>query len=203
MSKLGLIAATIPAARTLPATAAHRPGCTTDTVAPRLLSLTLSSTVFAAFSSGPSVRNARSRGKSVTYRLSEAATTMFRVQRVLAGRRVHVRCMRPTRANRRSSRYERDRTLRGNFRHTGTVGSTDPGSAAASPAAPGDGGLLVSASSDSHNVQRSAPPLNEASARIAAGPDGRSGRVGRAHCCARPPSEPDVPVSEHPAQASR
>jgi hypothetical protein len=28
------------------------------------------------------------------------------------------------------------------------------------------------------------------------------GRVGRAHCCARPPSEPDVHVSAHPAQAS-
>ena len=27
-------------------------------------------------------------------------------------------------------------------------------------------------------------------------------RVGRAHCCARPPSAPDVPVSWHPAQAS-
>ena len=27
-------------------------------------------------------------------------------------------------------------------------------------------------------------------------------RVGRAHCCARPPSEPDVHVSAHPAQAS-
>src|ERR1035438_6145175 len=30
----------------------------------------------------------------------------------------------------------------------------------------------------------------------------RRGRVGRAHCCARPPSEPDVHVSMHPAQAS-
>ena len=29
-----------------------------------------------------------------------------------------------------------------------------------------------------------------------------SGRVGRAHCCARPPPEPDVHVSIHPAQAS-
>lgn len=28
-------------------------------------------------------------------------------------------------------------------------------------------------------------------------------RVGRAHCCARPPSDPDVRVSAHPAQASR
>ena len=28
------------------------------------------------------------------------------------------------------------------------------------------------------------------------------GRVGRAHCCARPPSEPDGHVSMHPAQAS-
>ena len=28
------------------------------------------------------------------------------------------------------------------------------------------------------------------------------GRVGRAHCCARPPSEPDVHISMHPAQAS-
>src|SRR5665811_2164118 len=28
------------------------------------------------------------------------------------------------------------------------------------------------------------------------------GRVGRAHCCARPPSEPDLRLSPHPAQAS-
>jgi hypothetical protein len=113
---------------------------TTDTVAPRLLSLTLSLTAFAAFSSAPSVRDARSRGTSVTSSLSDAAMTMFRVQRVLAGRRVRGGCMRPTRANRRSSRCERHRTLGGSFRHTETVGSTDSDSAAASAAAPGDRG---------------------------------------------------------------
>ena len=93
-----------------------------DTVAPRFLSLTLSPTVFAAFPSGPSVRGARTRGTRVTYRLSETATTTFRVQRVLAGRRVGGRCVRPTRANRDRPRCKRYRTLRGRFGHAGAAG---------------------------------------------------------------------------------
>ena len=93
-----------------------------DTLAPRFLSLALSRTVFAAFSSRPSMRRARARGTRVSYRLSEAATATFRVQRVLAGRRVRGHCVRPSRANRGRRRCTRYRTLRGSFSHTGTAG---------------------------------------------------------------------------------
>jgi hypothetical protein len=93
-----------------------------DTVAPQVLSLALSPKVYAAFPSGPSVRQARTRGTRVTYRLSETATTTFRVQRVLPGRRVRGRCVRPTRANRDKPRCKRYRTLRGRFRHAGAAG---------------------------------------------------------------------------------
>ena len=95
---------------------------TPDRLAPRFLRLALSPVAFAAFSSGPSVRNSSARGTRVTYRLSEAATATFRVQRVVAGRRVRGRCVRPTRANRGRPRCKRYRTLRGGFRHTGTAG---------------------------------------------------------------------------------
>jgi hypothetical protein len=97
-------------------------GGTTDALAPRFLSLALSPTAFAAFSSGPSVRSAGARGTRVSYRLSEAARATFRVQRALAGRRVDGRCVRPTRANRGKPPCERYRTLRGSFSHRGTAG---------------------------------------------------------------------------------
>ena len=53
-----------------------------------------------------------------------------------------------------------------------------------------------------HQVRRSdrqlGDPLDdEAMVRVM-----RASRVGRARCCARPASDPDVPVSRHPAQAS-
>jgi hypothetical protein len=97
-------------------------GGSTDTAAPRFLSLTLSPTAFAAFGSGPSVRGARARGTRISYRLSEAATATFRVQRALPGRRVRGRCVRPTRVNRGKPSCTRYRRLRGSFRHTGTAG---------------------------------------------------------------------------------
>ena len=97
-------------------------GGNSDTVAPRFLSLALSPGAFAAFSTGPGVRPARARGTRVTYRLSEAATATFRVQRALAGRRLRGRCVRPTRANRGRPRCNRYRSLRGSFGHTGRAG---------------------------------------------------------------------------------
>ena len=113
---------TLPGGGPTPGGAGTPGGGTPDTVAPRFLSLTLKPTAFAAFPSGPSVRGARARGTRVSYRLSEAATATFRVQRALAGRRVRGRCVRPTRANRGKPRCTRYRTLRGSFSHTGTPG---------------------------------------------------------------------------------
>jgi hypothetical protein len=97
-------------------------GAAADTVAPRFLSFALSPTRFAAFRSGPSVRRARTRSTRVSYRLSEAATVTFRVQRVLPGRRVRGRCVRPTRADRTRPRCRRYRTLRGSFSRRSTAG---------------------------------------------------------------------------------
>jgi hypothetical protein len=68
------------------------------------------------------VRSAGARGTTVSYRLSEPAIVTFRVQRVLAGRVVSGRCVRPTRANRNKPRCKRYRTLRGSFRHAGPAG---------------------------------------------------------------------------------
>jgi hypothetical protein len=46
----------------------------------------------------------------------------FRVQRVLAGRTVGGRCVRPTPANRGKPSCKRYRTLRGRFEHPGAAG---------------------------------------------------------------------------------
>jgi hypothetical protein len=99
-----------------------RPSPGSDTRAPRFLSLGLSPSAFAASRSGPSVRTGRGRGTRVTYRLSEAARTTFRVQRVLPGRRVRGRCVRPTRSNRGKRSCRRHRTLRGSFHDKASAG---------------------------------------------------------------------------------
>ena len=111
-----------PGGEATPGEGGTKGGGSTDTVAPRFLSLTLSPTAFAAFPSGPSVRGARARGTRVSYRLSEAATATFRIQRALPGRSVRGRCVRPTRANRGKPRCTRYRSLRGSISHTGTAG---------------------------------------------------------------------------------
>ena len=128
-----------------------------DTVAPRVSRLKLSRRTFAAHRSGPSVRGARARGTRVSYRISEAATVTFRVQRVLAGRRVRGRCVKATRANRAKRRCKRYRTLRGSFRHTGTAGAnrfTFTGRLAGRSLRPGRYRLLAAAKDAAANKSR-------------------------------------------------
>ena len=94
-----------------------------DTTAAALSRLKLSPAVFRAASRGAGIGARRHRvGSRVSYRLSEAATVSFRVQRAAAGRRVGGRCRRPTRANRTRPRCARYVLLRGSLRHAGSAG---------------------------------------------------------------------------------
>ena len=102
------------------------PGGTTgaDTTAPVLSRLALSPSVFRAASRGASIAARRHRLRTrVSYRLSEAATVTFAVERAAAGRRVGGRCVRPTRSNRNRRRCVRYVVLKGTFRHAGRAGA--------------------------------------------------------------------------------
>ncbi|MFL5868405.1 MAG: Calx-beta domain-containing protein, partial [Thermoleophilaceae bacterium] len=76
---------------------------------------------FAAAPSGASISRKR-RGTKVSYRLSEAATTRFTVERRRAGRRVGRSCKKPTRRNRHKRRCKRFVRVRGSFSHRGGAG---------------------------------------------------------------------------------
>jgi len=94
-----------------------------DTAAPSLRALRLSPRRMTALSGrGSSV--ARKRGSTVRYRLSEAATVTFTVERAVRGVRVGRGCLRQAQAD-AAARRRRCRTyrrLRGNFKHTGKAG---------------------------------------------------------------------------------
>jgi hypothetical protein len=92
-----------------------------------LFSLKLTPTVFAAAARGGSVQaTARKRrapiGTTVTFRLGEAATARFKVQRPRPGRRAGGRCVKPTKRNRRAPKCTRYVPLRGSFSVPGGVG---------------------------------------------------------------------------------
>jgi hypothetical protein len=79
---------------------------------------------FRALGSGPSIFG-RTSGTTISYRLSETATTTFTVQRVRTGRRIRGRCRSATRRNkllshRKCKLYKR---VRGSFTHTGNAGA--------------------------------------------------------------------------------
>jgi len=59
----------------------------------------------------------------VSYRLSEAATVRFTVQRALSGRRVGGRCRKLTKRNRGRRKCTRYRGARGSFTHRGKAGA--------------------------------------------------------------------------------
>jgi hypothetical protein len=83
--------------------------------------LALSASTFAAANRGASITRAPV-GTRVRYRLSEAATVTFTVERQAAGRRVGRRCVKPTRANRRRPRCTRYVRV-GSFVHRGGAGA--------------------------------------------------------------------------------
>ena len=92
-----------------------------DTAGPLLSALSLSPARFRAAASGPSI--AARVGSRVSYRLSEAAAVLFRVERARPGRRAGGRCVKPRRSNRRARRCTRYVTLRGSFSHLGGAGA--------------------------------------------------------------------------------
>jgi PKD repeat protein len=98
-------------------------GTTADTSRPVVSLMRLSATTFAAALRGSSAVAARVVGTRVSYRLSEAAVTTFRVERALPGRRVRGRCVRPTRTNASARHCTRVVLLRGYFVRTGRAGA--------------------------------------------------------------------------------
>ena len=92
-----------------------------DTARPSLNALSASPSRFRATSSGGSVGTRA--GTTISYALSEAATVKFRVERVLPGRRVGGRCVKPTQSNRSAKRCSRYKLLRGSFRQQASAGA--------------------------------------------------------------------------------
>ena len=86
--------------------------------------------VITAFAVVPRSFLATRRGRSidatgnarVSYRLSEASVTTFRVERAVRGRRVGKKCVAPTRGNRRARLCRRRVRMRGFFTHAGHRG---------------------------------------------------------------------------------
>jgi Calx-beta domain-containing protein len=93
-----------------------------DDVPPRLTSYRLSPKVFRAAGRGGSVARAPV-GTTVRFRLSQAASVTFRVQRARPGRLVGGRCVAPRRSNRGRRACVRYVTLRGSFTVAGKVGA--------------------------------------------------------------------------------
>jgi hypothetical protein len=93
-----------------------------DDFPPRLTSYGLSPKVFRAAGRGGSVARAP-LGTTVRFRLSQAASVTFRVQRAQRGRLVGGRCVAPRRSNRGRRACVRYVTLRGSFAVAGRVGA--------------------------------------------------------------------------------
>jgi hypothetical protein len=99
------------------------PGATpADTKAPTLTGLSLTPASFKAASSGRSVG---SRGTRVSYRVSEAGTTTFTVERVSQGRRRGSSCQRPSSSNRGGRACTRYVKVSGSFTHKGATGKVN------------------------------------------------------------------------------
>jgi len=97
----------------------------------RISSLRITPSAFAAAASGPSVQPAGRRGRyggaTVTYRLNEATTVGFTVERKQLGRKQgpgkRARCLHPTTRNRMAPRCTRLVELRGSLTLAGNAGA--------------------------------------------------------------------------------
>ena len=99
------------------------PGADTDNAAPEVLGFRFLRRTFRAARKGASVaRKNRPVGTRVRYRLSEAATAKFRVERAAKGRRKRGKCIIPNRRNREARRCTRYRRVKGTFSHEGSAG---------------------------------------------------------------------------------
>ena len=92
-----------------------------DRLAPVISGLAVSPRSFFAAPRGGSI--AAATGAAVSYRLSEAGVTTFRMERAASGRRVGTKCVAPTRRNRRARPCTRYLQVRGSFIHTARRGS--------------------------------------------------------------------------------
>jgi hypothetical protein len=104
------------------------PNCPPPPVKPSLTRLSVSPKTFRAASRGGSVARARRRviptGTTVSYRLSQAATTTFTLTRATSGRLVaRSKCVAPKRSNRTKPRCTRYVSVRGSFSRAGTAGT--------------------------------------------------------------------------------
>ena len=99
-----------------------RPPPGVDDNAPAQGRLRLSPRRFRAARTGPSATPAAIAGTRVAYSLSERATTVFRIQRAVAGRMVGGRCVKATPFNGDRRRCTRYVLMRGRFRRAGHAG---------------------------------------------------------------------------------
>jgi len=94
---------------------------------PYVASHELSAAAFAAATSGDSLIPAGRRrapvGTTLTFRLDEAATVRFTVEKQAAGRRVGRRCVKPSRSNRRRPKCTRFVLQRGSFSAAAVAGA--------------------------------------------------------------------------------
>jgi hypothetical protein len=101
------------------------PDTTIDKTKPTLGSFSLSVSVFKAAKSGPAFSSKQSRaptGSRVSYKLSEASSVKFTVQRKTRGRRVHGKCKAPTHSNRKKPKCTRWKRVKGSFTVAGKAG---------------------------------------------------------------------------------
>jgi hypothetical protein len=95
-----------------------------DTVKPTIQAVALGSKTFRAASSGGSVaRKLHPVGTKVSFKLSEAASVRFTVERKLKGRKKGKKCVAPTKKNRKKKRCTRYKKLKGSFTRTGQPGA--------------------------------------------------------------------------------
>jgi len=110
-----------------PGAAGANGGCAgADKTKPTLASLSFSDTTFRAATSGDafSVRKRKvPTGTKVSFRLSEASSVKFTVQRKARGRKVGGKCKRPTRSNRKNKACTRWKSVRGSFTVAGKAGT--------------------------------------------------------------------------------
>jgi len=94
-----------------------------DEVAPKVLSFRFVNRAFRAARKGGSIaRKKPPVGTRVRYRLSEAVTAKFTVERAETGREKGHTCVAPNRHNRHARRCTRYRRLKGSFSHNGKAG---------------------------------------------------------------------------------
>jgi hypothetical protein len=100
---------------------------TQPTALGEIQSLSLSPRKFRAAKAGEAILSVKKKAKApigsrVTYSLSAAATVEFGVERRLPGRKVGMRCVKQTRANRAKKKCPLFKKLKGGFTHSGQAG---------------------------------------------------------------------------------